>query len=150
MEYPHLFKRYSYVWQDLIQQSVMCDYISHDSIGLGGLKAMRSYFIKQETSVFKEPNRHHKEAELDGLCTVCTIFAPSFLPTCAVIYEEGCSFLKGRNRKELLCCTPSTFIRSEFTALQCMLQNFYGQNLLLFLTFLWCLYLQTSPRNRSG
>ena len=51
MDHPHLFKRYSYVWQDLIQQSVMCDYISYDSIGLSGLKAMRNYFkkfIKQE------------------------------------------------------------------------------------------------------
>ena len=44
MDHPHLFKRYSYVWQDLIQQSVMCDYISYDSIGLSGLKAMRNYF----------------------------------------------------------------------------------------------------------
>ena len=40
--HSHLFKRYSYVWQDFLQQSVMSDYISYDSIGLSGVKEMRN------------------------------------------------------------------------------------------------------------
>ena len=120
MDYPHLFMRYSYVWQDLIQQSVMSDYIfAYNSIGLSGLNAMRNYFqkfIKQEGSPFRMPGDNYKDAELDGICTVCIIFTPAFLPTCAVVYEEGCSFVKGRTRKELICCTPNAFIRSQFIA----------------------------------
>ena len=79
IEYPHLFKRYSYVWEDLIQQSVMCDYNSYDSLGLGGLKAMRNYFktfIKQEGSAWRLRETNYKESELDGICTlwhyICT------------------------------------------------------------------------------
>ena len=117
IEYPHLFKRYSYVWEDLIQQSVMCDYISCDSLGLSGLKAMRNYFkkfIKEEGFVLRLRDSNYKESELDGISTLCTIFVPALLPTCAVVYEEGCSFVKGQHRKELICCTPNAFIRSEF------------------------------------
>ena len=117
IEYPHLFKRYSYVWEDLIQQSVMCDYNAYNSLGLGGLKAMRCYFktfIKQEGSAWRLWETNYMESELDGICTLCTIFAPALLPTCAVVYEEGCLFVKGRHRNELICCTPNAFIRLEF------------------------------------
>ena len=118
MDSPHLFKRYSYVWQDLIQQSVMADYIVHDSVGLSGVNAMRNYFrkfIKQEGCAYRLPEENYRQAEMDGIATVCAIFTPAFLPTCAVVYEEGCSFVKGRTRKEFICCTPNAFIRSEFT-----------------------------------
>ena len=118
MDSPHLFKRYSYVWQDLIQQSVMTDYIAHNSVGLSGLNAMQNYFrkfIKQEGCVYRLPEDNYMEAEIDGLATVCTIFTPALLPTGAVVYEEGCSFVKGRIRKEFICCTANAFIRSEFS-----------------------------------
>ena len=34
-----------------------------------------------------------------GICGLINILMPALLPSCAILYEEGCQFLDGNKRK---------------------------------------------------
>ena len=114
LEYPHLIKHYSELWYDLIQESVVTTETAFEGIGLGGIKSMKSHFkefIKQEASNNSARPTSLSQMELNSLATVASTLLPALLPSCAVMYEEGCSFIHGQFRRNLLCATNAAIIR---------------------------------------
>ena len=114
LDYPHLMKRHSEPWQDLVKQSYVTDTTICDALRLKGFKMMRKHFkqfVKEEKSAKLNVNSSQQQILLDGLTTIASVFMPSFLPTCAVMYEEGCSFLHGSKRRNMLCTTSNAYIR---------------------------------------
>ena len=114
LDYPHLIKRHSEPWQDLVKQSYVTDTTICDALGLKGFKTMRKHFklfVNEERSAKFYENASQTKNQMDCLTTIASVFMPAFLPTCAVMYEEGCSFLHGSKRKNMLCTTSNAFIR---------------------------------------
>ena len=114
LDYPHLIKRHSEPWQDLVKQSYVTDTTICDALGLKGFKTMRKHFklfVNEERSAKFNENASQTKNQMDCLTTIASVFMPAFLPTCAVMYEEGCSFLHGSKRKNMLCTTSNAFIR---------------------------------------
>ena len=50
-----------------------------------------------------------------GLTTLTNIVMPSMLPSCAVLYEEGCRYLNGKKRNKLICSPSHWIIRHHHT-----------------------------------
>ena len=114
LDYPHLIKHHSEPWQDLVKQSYVTDTTICDALGLKGFKTMRKHFklfVNEERSAKFNENASQTKNQMDCLTTIASVFMPAFLPTCAVMYEEGCSFLHGSKRKNMLCTTSNAFIR---------------------------------------
>ena len=113
-EYPHLIERYSDIWSDLLQQSILTDTNVYVALGLKGVKAMKKHykdFVLQNNCRLIDPPDSYKQAELDGLTTVTSIFMPALLPSCAVMYEEGCAYIEGKTISKLICTTSNGYIR---------------------------------------
>ena len=114
LDYPHLIKRNSEHWQDLLKQSYVTDCTICHALGLKGLKLMRKHFkqfVKEENNLTITDDTQHIKGILDGITTVASVFMPAFLPTCAVMYEEGCSFIHGSQRRNMLSTTSNAVIR---------------------------------------
>ena len=114
LEYPHLVKRHSEIWYDLLQESVITTDTTFTAIGLDSVLSMKNHFksyIKQEITANSDQSTTVTSMELTALATICSMFMPALLPSCAVLYEEGCSFIHGKNRKNLLCSTNTAIIR---------------------------------------
>ena len=113
-EYPHLIHKYCDEWKELVKESLVTDLTIGSSIGLNGIKAMKKYFKYYVMDVGEDEllNQSHKiKAEKDGLATIACLFLPSLLPSCAIFYEEGCSYYPGRHHLKLLSASPSGVIR---------------------------------------
>ena len=107
-------KRNSDIWHDLLHQSYVTDTTICDALGLKGFNTMRKHFklfVKEEKSHRLNKKGYEDKIMLDGFTTVASIFMPAFLRTCAVMYEEGCSFIHGSQRKNMLCTTSNAYIR---------------------------------------
>ena len=53
----------------------------------------------------------YAQSDINSLITMNCIVTPSILPSCAIFYEEGCAFLDGRNKINMLCSTHTGIIR---------------------------------------
>ena len=42
---------------------------------------------------------------MNSTATLCCTFMAALLPSCVVFYEEGCTFIDGKARQHMLCCT---------------------------------------------
>ena len=114
LEYPHLVKHHSEIWYDLLQESVITTDTAYAAIGLDSVLSMKNcfkHYIKQEITANSDQSTTVSSMELTALATICSTFMPALLPSCAVLYEEGCSFIHGKNRKNLLCSTNTAIIR---------------------------------------
>ena len=114
LDSPHLMKRNSEHWQDLLNQSYVTDCTICHALGLKGFKLMRKHFkqfVKEENNFTVTDDTQHVKGILDGITTVASVFMPAFLPTCAVMYVEGCSFIHGSQRRHMLSTTSNAIIR---------------------------------------
>ena len=113
-EHPHLIKKYSDQWKDLVKESLLTEQCVSSSLGMNGIKEMKYYFQK----LVKEENVHqmflktkNDNFENDAICTISCMVMPAILPSYALFYEEGCSFIDGKNNKKLLSTSPLGIIR---------------------------------------
>ena len=114
LDYPHLIKKYSELWYDLVRESVVTSDSAYNSVGLNGVKLMKEHFgkfVKEEVPVGQRDKTEYCANELNGMATLCCTFMSSLLPSCAVFYEEGCSFIDGKKRLNMLCSTSAGMIR---------------------------------------
>ena len=80
----------------MVKESVVNDEVIGDSLGLNGTKKLNKYVVNilNEEGMYEYNVQSRKSNyEIDAIATVATIFMPSLLLSCAVLYEEGCSFL---------------------------------------------------------
>ena len=101
LEYPHLIKRHSDMWNDLICQSYFTDYNALDSIGFNGVKCMRQHyrkFILETSNCQREYTKDFIQSEIDGFSTIANIMMSALLPSCAVLYEEGCCYFNSKKK----------------------------------------------------
>ena len=113
-EYPNLIKRYSDLWYELLRESVVSSDTAYNALGLNGINPSKIHFkqfVKDEEFMELQTQVTYSQWELNGLASLCSTFASSLLPSCAVFYEEGFRFHDGANRRNLLCSTHYRIIR---------------------------------------
>ena len=114
VESPHLVKKYTDVWEDLKLECYLTSQSAYDAIGLNGIKAMRTHykqFVTQEIACEDRNYAGESIVEIDGIATIATSFMPALLPSCSVLYEEGCRYILGHNKRKLLSCSIAGHIR---------------------------------------
>ena len=113
MEFPHLMKRNSDFSTDLQEQSLMTSKTCYTALGLHTASAMKDHFnkfvLQNGTNSF-DPITDF-QAHLDGFATTAAVYMPAFMPSCSVLYEEGCRFIDGHVRSKIICCQISGVIR---------------------------------------
>ena len=115
-EYTHLIQKYSEDWIELIKQSLVTDDTISDAWGCNGFKSLKKLeknFIMDDydEEMFQQRGRGKEQYEIDGISTISALFMGGLLPSCAIFYEEGCTFLNGKKQPTLLSCSPIGVIR---------------------------------------
>ena len=113
-EYPHLIQKYSDEWNEIVKESVVNDEVIGDSLGLNGTKKLNKYVVNilNEEGMYEYNFPSGKSNyKIDAIATVATIFMPSLLPSCVVLYEEDCSFLPSNLYRRFLSVSPLCVIR---------------------------------------
>ena len=113
-DYPHLIKKYSDDWNDFLRQSVITDTTIGDALGINGNKALKSHhnnFILENFTREMFQNNYAPDYENDVIATLCTVFMAALMPSCAIFYEEGSSFIRGKHQPKLINCSPCGVIR---------------------------------------
>ena len=111
---PHLVKKYSDEWKELVKESLVTDRTVADSLGLNGTKCMKKFFknyIMDEGTDEYIDQIHPPDYELHCMATVSCLFMPALMPSCAILYEEGCSFYSGNIHSKLLSTSHTAVIR---------------------------------------
>ena len=81
---------------------------------MNGIKQMKYYFqklVKEENVHEMFPKNENDDFENDAICTITCMVMPAILPSCALFYEERCSFIDGKNNEKLLSTSPLGIIR---------------------------------------
>ena len=113
-EYPHLFAKYSEEWRELVKECNVSDECIADCLGISGSKKLNEYvktFLNQDSTYDFMEISTKSQYEVDGIATLSRTFMPALLPSCAVMYEEGCSFLGTNMYRKFLCVSPLCVIR---------------------------------------
>ena len=113
-EYPHLIKKYSEDWNDFLRQSVITDTTIGDALGINGNKALKSHhnkFILENFTREMFQKNYAPDYEKDVIATLCSVFMAALMPSCAIFYEEGSSFIRGKHQPKLINCSPCGVIR---------------------------------------
>ena len=113
-EFPHLIKKYSEEWNELMRESIVTDDSICDSLGLNGTNKLNKYaneYLKCENEGERFKKTQMSNGELDVIAMISCIYLPSLMPSCAVMYEEGCCFWKGKYYPKLLAASPLAVIR---------------------------------------
>ena len=102
------------MWYELVIESVVSSNTAYNALGLNGINSSKIHFkqyVKDEQFMESQTQVTYSQCELNGLASLCSTFALSLLPSCAVFYEEGCRFHDGANRRNLLSSTHYGIIR---------------------------------------
>ena len=113
LDYPHLIKAGSDIHKDLVRQSLMMTGTIFTAVGLNKVSSMKSHFKRFVLDIGF--NEDCISANYVGLATLTNIIMPSMLPSCAVLYEEGCRYLNGKNRNKVICSPSHWIIRNHHT-----------------------------------
>ena len=113
-DYPHLIKKYSDEWKEMVRESLITDECISDSLGLNGTVKLNQYiktFLKEECEPVQFNFSDKRQYELDGIATIANTFLPALLPACAKLYEEGCSFICSGLYAKFMCVSPMCVVR---------------------------------------
>ena len=116
LEYPHLIKVGSDIHKDLVRQSLMTTGTIFTALGLNKVSSMKSHFKRFVLDIGF--NEDCISANHVGLATLTNIIMPSMLPSCAILYEEGCRYLNGKNRNKVICSPSHWIIRHHHTTVE--------------------------------
>ena len=125
VDHPHVFKLGSDISYDIEQQSLIPAHDAYKLMGLDSMKALRTAFkthITQEIPYHQEQITDY-QPRIDAIATTSTLFMPAYLPSCALLYEEGVRTMDGTNYRHLFCCRTTASIRhhhgTSVNQLQC-------------------------------
>ena len=113
-KYPNLIKKYSDGWYELVKESYVMSERLFSALGLNGVNAMKMHFkqfVKDETTEDFLSKTCYSQSKINSQITLNCIVTPSILPSYAIFYKEGCYFLDGRNKINMLCSTHTGIIR---------------------------------------
>ena len=113
LDYPHLIKAGSDIHKDLVRQSLMTTETIFTAVGLNKVWSIKNHFKRFVLDIGYDEDCI--SANHVGLTTLTNIVMPSMLPSCAVLYEEGCRFLNGKKRNKLICSPSHWIIRHHHT-----------------------------------
>ena len=113
LDYPHLIKVGLDIHKDLVRQSLMTTGTIFTAVGLNKVWPMKNHFKRFVLDIGY--NEDCISANHVGLTTLTNIVMPSMLPSCAVLYEEGCRYLNGKKRNKLICSPSHWIIRHHHT-----------------------------------
>ena len=113
-EYPNLIRKYSDIWYELTFESFVTSDTILKSLGFAGFALMRQHFkkfINEEHDINITKKNDYDLLEKNTISTLCCTLMASLLPSCAVFYEECCTFIDGKMRQNMVCCTQLGMIR---------------------------------------
>ena len=113
-EYPNLIRKYSDIWYELTFESFVTSDTIFKSLGFAGFALMRQHFkkfINEEHDINITKKNDYDHLEKNTISTLCCTLMASLLPSCAVFYEEGCTFVDGKLRQNMVWCTQLGMIR---------------------------------------
>ena len=113
-EYSNLIKKYCNEWYELVKESYVTSVTVCSALGLNGVNTMKMHFkqfVKDETTEDFASKKCYSQSNINSLITMNCLVTPSILPSCAIFYKEGCAFLDGRNKINMLCSTHTGIIR---------------------------------------
>ena len=113
LDYPHLMKVGSDIHKDLVRQSLITTGTIFQALGLDKVSSMKEHFKRFVLDIGY--NEDCITSNHVGLATVTNIIMPAMLPSCAVLYEEGCRYLNGKKRTKLICSPSHWIIRHHHT-----------------------------------
>ena len=113
LDYPHLIKAGSDIHKDLVRQSLMTTETIFTAVALNKVWSMKNHFKRFVLDIGY--NEDCISTNHVGLTTLTNIVMPSMLPSCAVLYEEGCRYLNGKKRNKLICSPSHWIIRHHHT-----------------------------------
>ena len=113
LDYPHLIKVGSDIHKDLVRQSLMTTETIFTAVGLNKVWSMKNHFQRFVLDIGYDEDCI--SVNHVGLTTLTNIVMPSMLPSCAVLYEEGCRYLNGKKRNKLICSPSHWIIRHHHT-----------------------------------
>ena len=113
LDYPHLIKAGSDIHKDFVRQSLMTTETIFTAVGLNKVWSMKNHFKRFVLDIGY--NEDCISANHVGLTTLTNIVMPSMLPSCAVLYGEGCRYLNGKKRNKLICSPSHWIIRHHHT-----------------------------------
>ena len=114
LDYPHLIKVGSDIHKDLVRQSLMTAETIFTAVGLNKVWSMKNHLKRFVLDIGY--NKDCISTNHVGLTTLINTIMPSMLPSCAVLYEEGCRYLNGKNRNKLICSPSHWIIRHHTTS----------------------------------
>ena len=113
-EYPHLIKKYSAQWKEMLKECIIPYESIADCLGINGTRKLNEYVknhLKEEGELSCFHIEHKSQYELDGIATIANAIMPGLLPSCAIMYEEGCSFIRSHLYGKFLMVSPVAVIR---------------------------------------
>ena len=113
-DYPHLVRKYSAQWKDMMKECIIPYDTIGDCLGINGTRKLNEHVkrhLKEEGELLSFDIEHKGEYELDGMATVANTLMPGLLPSCAIMYEEGCSFMSSQLYAKFLMVSPLAVIR---------------------------------------
>ena len=113
LEFPHLIKQQSDVWEDLVRQAILTDANIFMSLGLATAKAMKNMFRRNIINGDAVHNYtwDNVDCVADGISTLSSLIMPAFYASCCVFYEEGCRYINGKFNDKLIACSSTGVIR---------------------------------------
>ena len=85
-----------------------------DCLGINGIRKLNEFVkmhLKEEGELACFDIDHKGQYELDGLATIANTLMPGLLPSCALMYEEGCSFIRSQLYAKFVMVSPLSVIR---------------------------------------
>ena len=113
-DYPHLIKKYSAQWKEMLKECIIPYECISDCLGINGTRKLNEYVkmhLKEEGELSSADIEHKAQYEVDGIATVANAIMPGLLPSCAIMYEEGCSFIRSHLYAKFLMVSPLAVIR---------------------------------------
>ena len=113
-EYPHLIKKYSAQWKEMLKECIIPYESIADCLGINDTRKLNEYVknhLKEEGELSCFHIEHKSQYELDGIATIANAIMPGLLPSCAIMYEEGCSFIRSHLYGKFLMVSPVAVIR---------------------------------------
>jgi hypothetical protein len=114
----HIVKQYTEQWRELRKQARVTGSSAHNAIGLRGKKEMDQHYnhyvnkvpMAQNPPEVQKRMDHGTQNEIHGIATLASVVMPALFPHCAVLYEEGLSFVHSPLRPCLMAVSPDGYI----------------------------------------
>jgi hypothetical protein len=116
--HTNIVKQYTQQWTQLRRYARITGSTAHNAIGLRGKPELQQHFTHYVNKLPMPANPpevqkrmdHGSQNEINGIATLVSTIMPALFPSCALLYEEGLSFMDSANIQRLMAVSPDGYI----------------------------------------